>query len=132
VKSFDGDGNLVLDNNWTVSKDFGFFAHGFCVTSHKSQGKTVDRVLVGQSSISLPAASREQFYVSCSRGRESVTVYCDDKAALKEAVGQADERVTASQLIRQLNRRQIATQRDWDRDRESIRERMREELVHER
>lgn len=132
IKSFDAGGNIVLENNWTVSKGFQLIDYGFCITSQKSQGKTVDRVLVGQSSLSLPATSREQFYVSCSRGRESVTVYCDDKAALKEAIGQTDERVTASQLIRQLHRRQLAAEQYREAERGMIREHMREELVHER
>jgi ATP-dependent exoDNAse (exonuclease V) alpha subunit len=77
------------------------------VTSHSSQGKSVDRVFVGQSSQSFPATSREQFYVSCSRGRESVTVYCDDKEALSEAVEQSDERISATELIKGSRQRSI-------------------------
>lgn len=99
VKTFDRSGNIVLENGWTVAKDFGHLAHGYCVTSHASQGKTVDRVFVGQSSESFPASSREQFYVSCSRGREAVTVYCDDKESLLEAVERSDDRVTATELV---------------------------------
>ncbi|MFI4870326.1 MAG: MobF family relaxase, partial [Phycisphaerales bacterium JB061] len=70
IRRFDADGNIVLANGWVVSRDYGHLAHGYCTTSHASQGKTVDRVLIGQSSDSLPASSREQFYVSVSRGRE--------------------------------------------------------------
>jgi ATP-dependent exoDNAse (exonuclease V) alpha subunit len=99
IKTFDTRGNIVLDNGWTVAKDFGHLAHGFVITSHSSQGKTVDRVFVGQSNQSFPATSREQFYVSCSRGRESVTVYCDNKEALGEAVEQSEERISATELI---------------------------------
>ncbi len=76
----------MLENGWTVGKDFGHLAHGYVVTSHASQGKTVDRVFVGQSSQSFPASSREQFYVSASRAREQVIIYTDDKEALLEAV----------------------------------------------
>jgi hypothetical protein len=99
IKDFDEDGNIVFDNGWTIGKDFGHLAHGYVVTSHASQGKTVDRVFVGQSSHSGLASSREQFYVSCSRGREAVTVYCDDKEALREAVAQSDDRVAATELL---------------------------------
>jgi ATP-dependent exoDNAse (exonuclease V) alpha subunit len=132
VKSFDRQGNIVLDNHWIVDRDFGHLAHGFCVTSHKSQGKTVDRVLVGQSTQSFPASSMEQFYVSCSRGRESVRVYCDDKEALKEAVGRAEERVTASELMRQLHGRQLAAEHYREAQRDMVRKHTREEFVHER
>jgi hypothetical protein len=86
VKNFDAEGNLVLANGWTIGRDYGHLAHGYCVTSHSSQGKTVDRVFIGQSSESLPASSREQFYVSVSRGRESAVVYTDDKQALMVAI----------------------------------------------
>jgi conjugative relaxase-like TrwC/TraI family protein len=95
---FDEHGNLVLNNGWKIGKDYGHIAHGYVVTSHASQGKTVDRVFVGQGSLSAVASSREQFYVSCSRAKESVTVYCDDKEALREAVVQSDERLSATEL----------------------------------
>jgi len=107
IKDFDRQGNIVLDNGWTVAREFGHISHGYTVTSHASQGKTVDCVFVGQSSLSFPASSREQFYVSCSRGRKSVTVYCDDKAALRDAVAESDERVTATELVNGLRQREV-------------------------
>ncbi|MBX6311949.1 MAG: conjugal transfer protein TraI, partial [Isosphaeraceae bacterium] len=99
VKAFTPEGDMVLGNGWRVSKDFGHIDYGYVVTSHASQGKTVDRVFVGQSSDSFPASSREQFYVSASRGRKSVTVYTDDKEALRAAVMNSEDRTTASELV---------------------------------
>ncbi len=99
VRDFDARGNIVLDNGWTVSKEFGHLSHGYVVTSHASQGKTVDRVFIGESAESLGAASREQFYVSASRGREQVTVYTDDKSRLLEAISRSDDRLTATELV---------------------------------
>jgi conjugative relaxase-like TrwC/TraI family protein len=99
VKTFDERGNIVLTNGWKVARDYGHLAHGYVVTSHASQGKTVDRVFIGQSSQSFPASSREQFYVSVSRGREGVTVYTDDKEALLEAVDRSDERLSATEFV---------------------------------
>ena len=104
IGRFDRDGNIVLENGWTVSKDFGHFTHGYCVTSHASQGRTVDRVLIGQSSDSFKASSREQFYVSCSRGRKEATVYTDDRAALLDAVRRSDDRITATELVADRDR----------------------------
>lgn len=82
-----------------IGKDFGHLNHGYVDTSHASQGKTVDRVLIGQSSYSFAASNRKQFYVSVSRGKESATIYTDDKAALRQAVQRSDPRISASELI---------------------------------
>lgn len=99
VKGFDKAGNILLDNDWTVSKDFGHLDYGYVVTSHNSQGRTVQQVFIGQSYESMPASSQEQFYVSVSRGKEKATIYCGNKAELLEAVGQTDERLSASEMI---------------------------------
>lgn len=99
ITGFDPSGNIVLHNGWKVARDYGHLAYGYCVTSHSSQGKTVDRVLIGQSADSFAASSREQFYVSCSRGRKEVTVYTDDKEALLTAVQKSDDRLTATELV---------------------------------
>ncbi len=99
VKGFRKSGDLVLDNGWELPKDFGHLAQGYVVTSHTSQGKTVDQVLIGQSAESIPATSREQWYVSVSRGREKAVIYTDDKQALREAVQRSDERLTATELM---------------------------------
>lgn len=60
----------------------------------------VDRVLIAESTASLPAASRQQFYVSASRARESVTIYTDDTHALREAVQRECFRTSAVGLMR--------------------------------
>lgn len=113
VKNFDADGDIVLTNGWVIAKDYGHLAHGICVTSYASQGKTVDRVLLGISSASFPASSREQFYVSVSRGRHGVTIYTDDKEALLDAVCRSDDRLTATELVsgRELRERGAMLQR---------------------
>jgi conjugative relaxase-like TrwC/TraI family protein len=99
VKSFDEAGNIVLDNGWTVAKDFGFLDHGHVVTSYSSQGKTVERVFVAQGFESLPASSREQFYVSASRAKEQVTFYTGNRKELLDAVSEGDDRLTATELM---------------------------------
>lgn len=99
IRAFDANGNIVLQNGWKVSQDFGHLAYGYVVTSHASQGKTVDRVFIGQSADSFGASSREQFYVSASRARQQVTVYTDDKESLLKAVSRSEERITATELV---------------------------------
>ncbi len=99
VEAFDADGNLVTDKGWTIPKDYGFLAYGYAVTSMASQGTDVQRVLIGQSAESFPASSREQFYVSVSRGQRQATVYTDSKQELLEAISQTDENLSATELV---------------------------------
>lgn len=106
VAGFTRGGDISLDNGWTISKDFGFLDQGYVVTSHASQGRTVDRVLIAQSSDSFAASSREQFYVSVSRARERATVFTDDKSRLLEAVSRSEDRMSATELMRPARRRE--------------------------
>jgi conjugative relaxase-like TrwC/TraI family protein len=107
VKEFDDAGNITLANGWTVDRDFGHLAHGYVVTSHASQGRNVKVVLIGQAAESFPASSKEQFYVSVSRGREEVRIYTSDKNALREAIEQSDERLTATELVADAIKRSV-------------------------
>ncbi|AMV24230.1 Multifunctional conjugation protein TraI [Gemmata sp. SH-PL17] len=108
VSGFTRAGNIRLDNGWIVDRDYGHLSHGYVATSHASQGKTVDRVMVAQSSRSGAAASREQFYVSASRARQQMTVYTDDKEVLREAIGHSADRLSATELVRsEVHREQL-------------------------
>jgi hypothetical protein len=137
VKSVSAKGDIILSNGWKVGKDFGYLAYGFVQTSFASQGRTVDRVFVGQSAESYPASSMEQFYVSASRGREMVQIFTDDKESLLSAVNRSDDRLTATEFISERERRERAIGLQWmesrQRDEQPVRDdRHREELVHER
>jgi len=101
IKGFSDEKNIILENDWVIPHDYGNLTHGYCVTSHVSQGKTVDRVFIAQSADSFPASSREQFYVSVSRGREKVTIYTDDKTALKESIWKSGTRLSATELTKE-------------------------------
>ncbi len=100
VKGFTKTGDLKLTNGWVIGKDYGNLAHGYCQTSYVAQSKTVDHVFVAQSAASLGASSAEQFYVSVSRARDSVTVYTDDKARLAEIIQSSGARMTAHELLK--------------------------------
>jgi len=112
VQAFTNDGGLELAGGAVLAADFGHLAHGYAMTSHASQGKTVDRVLIAQSSESFRASNREQFYVSASRARRSVTVYTDDKVSLRRAIERSDSRVSATELV-QANIPPVAVWRAW-------------------
>jgi hypothetical protein len=99
VEGFTRAGDIKLTNGFIVPKDYGGLAHGYVVTSHASQGKTVDKVLIALGSESLAAANRESFYVSVSRGREGVRLYTDDKTAMMDAVQSSSARLSATELM---------------------------------
>ncbi len=98
VQGFNRQGDPIVDHGWVIGKDWGHLALGYAVTSHASQGSTVDKVFIGQSSQSFPASNRRQFYVSISRGKKQAVVFTDHKKELLKAVKRADEPMSAMEL----------------------------------
>jgi hypothetical protein len=84
-----------LTDGRVLPGNFGRFTHGYAVTAHRSQGKSVDSVI-----ISADGMRRELFYVAASRGRESLVVITSDKESLRESVTQSNARQSASELSR--------------------------------
>ena len=91
--------NRASKTNYSLNKDFGHLTHAHCITSYAAQGKTVDHVLIAQPASTFPATDAKQFYVSVSRGRESVAIYTDDKEALLEHASQLGDRQSAIELV---------------------------------
>ncbi|HEY1717471.1 MAG TPA: MobF family relaxase, partial [Verrucomicrobiae bacterium] len=98
AKSVQGDSILLADGR-IIPSDYRTFTHGYAVTSHAAQGKTVDEVLVVASSRSLAAINQQQFYVSISRGRERCQVFTDDKDLLRSHVTRSNARVAAVEVV---------------------------------
>jgi conjugative relaxase-like TrwC/TraI family protein len=70
--------------------------HGYASTSHSSQGATVDRVIVNVDTLRpVELVNRKQFYVSISRARDGVTIYTDDREALRRVVNRNREKSVA-------------------------------------
>jgi conjugative relaxase-like TrwC/TraI family protein len=103
VKAIQGDSILLVDGR-VIPQSYRTFTHGYAVTSHAAQGKTVDEVLVVASSRSLPAVSREQFYVSISRGRERCRIFTDDSDLLRSHVTDSSARLAAIEATPTLPR----------------------------
>jgi ATP-dependent exoDNAse (exonuclease V) alpha subunit len=93
------DGNIILSNGKVLNKDFGHVTHGYVSTSHASQGRSVDAVLIAQASESRGASGKEQWYVSVSRGKKEVRVYTDDTAKLRGNIQQTTDRLSATELL---------------------------------
>lgn len=102
VSRVDDEGGIHLADGRTLPRDYKHFDHGYAVTAHRSQGKTVDAVI-----ISGDAMKKELFYVAASRGRERVTVITSDKELLRESVARSGERQSASELVRKIKQRNI-------------------------
>jgi hypothetical protein len=110
VKAIQGD-SVVLADGRVIPADYRTFTHGYAVTSHAAQGKTVDEVLVVASSRSLPAVHQEQFYVSISRGRERCRIFTDDSDLLRSHVTHSSARLAAVEAMPQRNFLQTILQR---------------------
>lgn len=98
VAGFTRRGDIVVDRSWVIDRDWGHLTHGYVVTSHASQGVTVDKVFVGVSSESFPATGERTAYVAVTRGKEQAVIYTDDKAALLTAVSRPDDPLSATEL----------------------------------
>ncbi|MGS1004388.1 MobF family relaxase [Burkholderia glumae] len=80
-----------------VPASFGWFDLSYCLTNHKSQGRTVDsaHVLVNPS-----AVDREWAYVAASRSRYATTIYVDAPAVV---AFDPDSHLAAAQADRQAH-----------------------------
>jgi conjugative relaxase-like TrwC/TraI family protein len=110
VKAIQGDSILLADGR-VIPSDYRMFTHGYAVTSHAAQGKTVDEVLVVASSRSLSAINQAQFYVSISRGRERCRIFTDDSDLLRSHVTDSSTRLAAVEAMPQRDFLQTILQR---------------------
>jgi len=97
VRSIEGN-TITLTDGRTLPKDYRQFTHGYAITSHASQGKTVDDVFLVASSRSFAAINRQQFYVSISRGRQRCRIFTDDKDLLRDRLKKSAHRTAALEL----------------------------------
>jgi conjugative relaxase-like TrwC/TraI family protein len=94
VRDVDG-GHIHLEDGRTLPVNFHEFNHGYAVTAHRSQGKTVDAVI-----LSADAMKQELFYVGASRGRQEIVVVTSDRGQLRELLGISTARPSATELAR--------------------------------
>jgi len=98
VVGFNRQGDILTDRGWVIDRDFGHLAHGYVLTSHASQGDTVDKVFAGISSDSLPATNQRTAYVALTRGKEQALLFTDDRKELLKAMERPDAPLSASEL----------------------------------
>ncbi|MBY0513145.1 MAG: hypothetical protein K2P78_04445 [Gemmataceae bacterium] len=94
----------VVDHGWVIDRDFGHLTHGYVVTSHASQGVTVDKVFIGVAGDSFSATDQRAAYVAVTRGKEQAQLVTDDKEALLKAMSRPDEPLSATNLAESAGR----------------------------
>lgn len=102
--------NAISKADYKLDKDYGHLAHAYCITSHASQGKTVDEVFISQPAATFPGTDAKQFYVSVSRGRDRARIYTDDKEQLLDHASRLGDRQSASELVKRKNQTQDMVQ----------------------
>jgi hypothetical protein len=105
------NGKITVDGGEIVSRAALHIDQGICVTSHASQGKTVDQVIVSCPVRAFSHTNEAQFYVSMSRARHAMYLFTDSKVALREAVCRPSERLSPwEQLEGQVKDKALAKQ----------------------
>lgn len=94
VRNVDG-GRIQLEDGRTLPANYREFDHGYAITAHRSQGKTVDAVV-----LSGDMMKQEQFYVAASRGRDGIAIVTSDREQLRESLGISSARPSATELVK--------------------------------
>ena len=115
VSRIDEQGRIHLQDGRALPENYKQFAHGYAVTAHRSQGKSVDAVV-----ISADGMRKELFYVAASRGRERITVVTSDRDLLRESVARSVARQSASELSRKAEGPSLERQKPSLRERERL------------
>lgn len=89
-------GRIQLEDGRTLPANYHQFDHGYAITAHRSQGKTVDGVI-----LSADAMKQELFYVGASRGRSEIAIVTSDRGQLRESLGISSARPSATELARE-------------------------------
>jgi hypothetical protein len=76
-----------------MPREYKQFTHGYAVTAHRSQGKTVDYEIIAAARM-----AHDLFYVSATRAREGLTVVTSDSFGLQESIAVSGDRQSATEL----------------------------------
>src|SRR5258708_3285578 len=122
----DGKYSMNLDNGRKINIDSNAFRHldhGYALTSHSSQGQTVDRVLIhADTHQSEMLLNRRMGYVALSRARDEATIYTNSASELAGAIDRevnkeiALDALLESNLIKPTLRSNNSTERSYIND----------------
>ena len=97
ASGFDSLGRIQLQDGRTLPANFKQFDYGYAVTAHRSQGKTVDAVVISADSM-----HKELFQVAATRGRGHIHIVTGNKEVLKQSIGISDERQSVTELVSRI------------------------------
>ena len=97
VKGIGADGRIETAESKTLAASYRQFTHGYVVTSHKSQGRTADKVVV----VAAARLDSKAAYVACSRGWQGCTVFTPEKEILFAGLPRAADRQAALDVLRE-------------------------------
>ena len=107
AKIGDEEMTVKLDGGREVSFEKNHFRHidhGYAVTSHSSQGTTVDRVLINaDTSESRVLLNDRMGYVAVSRAREDAIIYTNSIEELRGALDRRVDKEMAVEAVREAN-----------------------------
>ena len=110
LDSATGDATLTLSRGRQLIinlRSFPHVDHGYAVTSHASQGATVDHVIVNvDTTRSRELVNRQQFYVSLSRARHDAVIFTDSRESLPRAISRTADKGVALDAIEGIQMRQ--------------------------
>jgi conjugative relaxase-like TrwC/TraI family protein len=93
------EGRIRLQDGRQMPAEYRRFTHGYAVTAHRSQGKTVDFEIIAAERM-----AQDLFYVSATRAREGLTVITSDSVGLQESIGVSGDRQSAMELARRASK----------------------------
>jgi len=97
ISRLDSTGRIHLEDGRILPRDFRQFTHGYAVTAHRSQGKTVDSVIIAADGM-----QKELFYVAASRGRKSLQIVTSDRT-VSRIIGLLDGKTIGFRISKKGN-----------------------------
>jgi hypothetical protein len=111
VAKVNPDRSLLLKTGQTIPADFRLFDHGYCLTSHASQGKKAQISISVMGDAGLRSAKAREAYVAHSRFREKITIFTTNPEKAREVFQKAGERLLAKEVRGQAESKALATAR---------------------
>ena len=104
VKAISESGEIELTSGNVLPTGFTQVCHGHAVTSHKSQGASVDESILVVGPHSLSAANLRQFYVSNTRFKQDHRLFVHNLNALLAKVMTKSERPLAREFLAEMGK----------------------------
>jgi len=102
ITEIDSDGNAKIQvGNKTIEcnlhnrgdKGYTYIDYAYCLTNHKSQGSTYDKVIVN-ADVSQQKTNYNAFYVQATRARYDITIITDNRDKLAEQAAVRENKIS--------------------------------------